>query len=302
MAENQENKTYREITLILAGQQTTEINFPDTTPNYVHINNYSSGTLYFGKNIFPTNNMYDMVVEGFGDNIFASPNGFKKSYLYNDGVGEIQIKVTSFEAPFDPTALRNAGAMGGNQTIDVSGGVDSTIVGFNVPLPAGANNIGRVVVTDMPPATFTMDVLPAGTNNIGRVNVDLLPPLAEGVSHIGSVSVDGGVTISSMPAVEVTNNPVKESHQKFWGNVAQTVVTFDMGLESVNYISYIKNDGTTILYVTFNDIDPSIALGNGLNQAIGLNPGEQIADFPRKCSKVKFWRETGTGAVRFLGV
>ena len=296
------NKTFRETTMILNGQTTTEINFPDTTPNYIHINNYSAGNLYFGRSFYPTNNMYDMVVEGFNDNLFGSPNGFKKCYIYNDSVADIQFKVTSFEEQFDPTSLRNAGATSGGQTIDVSGGVDSTIVGFTVPLPSGNNNIGRVVVTDMPPATFTMDVLPAGTNNIGKVDVNLLPPLAEGVSHIGSVSVAGGVTISSMPAVEVTNNPVKQSHQKYWGTIAQTTITFDMGLESVNYISYIKNDGDTTLYIAFDDIDPAVAQSNGLNQAIGITPGEQIADFPRKCSKVKFWRQSGSGAVRFLGV
>src|SRR3954463_11507188 len=167
------NKTFRETTLTLAGKSTTELNFPDTNPNYVHINNYSAGSLFFGRNVFPTSNMYDMIIDGFGDNLFGSPNGFKKAYLYNDGTDPVQFKITTFENDFDPATLRSTGGTStGDTTTLVEGTVDSRIVGFNVPLPSGANNIGRVVVSEMPDQTINFTELPAGDNHIGSVDVD----------------------------------------------------------------------------------------------------------------------------------
>ena len=63
---------------------------------------------------------------------------------------------------------------------------EAIITGFSAPLPSGSNNIGRVVVTDIPPQEIVFDTLPTGTNKIGRVDVDKLPALAAGVSHIGA--------------------------------------------------------------------------------------------------------------------
>lgn len=307
---NQVNLTYREQMLTLPAKSTTELNFSDTSPNYIHINNYSGGTIYFGKSVYPSSTRYDMVVDGYGDNLFGTPNGFKKAYIFNDGADITNIKVTSFESPFEASSLKG----GGGTATSVSGGggvatnTNSTIVGYNVPLPSGANNIGKVVVTDMPPQTINFTSLPAGTNNIGHVNVDVLPALAQGVSHIGTVGIDGGVTISSMPPVEVSNQPVKQSHQYYEGTIDSAVatagVTFDMGTDSVNYCSFIKNDGNTDVYIGFDSVDPSVPAnrGNGLNECIRLAGGESISDFPRKCSIVRFFRITGAGSVRFLGV
>ena len=86
----------------------------------------------------------------------------------------------------------------------------------------------------MPPQEMVFDTLPAGTNNIGRVNVDKLPGLAAGVSHIGSVGIDGGVTISAMPPVTVSNEPVKQSHQTYEATVTTVASTFNMAGENVS--------------------------------------------------------------------
>jgi hypothetical protein len=249
--------------------------------------------------------MYDMIVDGFGDNLFGSPNGFKKAYLFNDGTDPVQFKITTFEGDFDPATLRSTGGTTSGETTQiVEGTVDSLIVGFNVPLPSGSNNIGRVVVSEMPDTTVNFDELPAGDNHIGSVDVDRLPALSEGVSHIGSVGIDGGVTITSMPPILTTDRPLRESHQYFWGEIGATVTTFDMGEIGVNFISFIKNDGDDTVFITFGDTDITLPAnqGAGLDMRIGLMAGESITDLPRVCRRVNFIRPTGAGAVRFLGI
>jgi hypothetical protein len=302
---NQTNLTYREQMLTLPAKSTTELNFPDTTPNYVHVNNYSGGTAYFGKSVYPSSTRYDMIVDGYGDNLYGSPNGFKKAYLYNDGADVVNLKIMSFEAPFEPSSLKGGGGTASSVSQSPASNGNVTVVGYNVPLPSGDNNIGRVIVSDMPAQTFTMDTLPAGTNNIGHVNVDILPPLAQGVSHIGTVGIDGGVTITSMPPVEVSNQPVKQSHQYYEGTVGDTTVLFDMAGDTVSQIAFLKNDGGGDLYVAFDGVDPNVAgnEGNGLNMRIHLLGGESLSDIPRKCGSVSFVRPAGgTGNVRFLGI
>src|SRR3954464_106476 len=174
-----------------------DLDFMNTSPNYVYINNYSATTLYFGKSVLPSATVYDMVIDGNGDNLFASPNSFRAAYLYNDGADIANCKITSFVAPFEPSSLKGGGGMAtaGGGGGGIATDVNALITGYNVPLPAGNNHIGVVTVDTMPAQTITMAELPAGTNHIGSVAVDSLPPLATGTSHIGSVGVDGGITI-----------------------------------------------------------------------------------------------------------
>jgi hypothetical protein len=303
-----QNISTREALVTIPPKTISDLNFSETTPNYVHINNYSGGTIYFGKSVLPSNTVYDMIVDGYGDNLYATPNGFKKAYIYNDGADNVNLKITSFQAPFEPSSLKGGG---GTATSTSTGGpaadVRSTIVGFNVPIPAGDNNIGRVVVSSMPAQTFALDTLPAGTNHIGSVTVDQMPALAEGVSHIGTVGIDGGVTITSMPPVQVSDQPVKQSHQYYEGAVdfaTYTPVVFDFAGDTINQVIYCKNDGDTDLYLSFDSVDASIPANraNGLNMAIRIAAGEAISDLPRKADKVQFFRIAGNGAVRFLGV
>jgi len=297
------NITAREQLITIPAKTLVDLEFLNTSPNYVYVNNYSSGTLYFGRSVLPTAFVYDMVIEGNADNLYSSPNGFRAAYIYNDGADVVNCKITSFVAPFEPTALKGGG---GTATFTGTiGDVNSTITGFNVPLPSGNNHVGVVTVDSMPAQTLSIPTLPAGTNNIGHVNVDTLPALPAGVSHIGSVGIDGGVSITSMPPVQVSNSPIKTTHQYFEGTVAQTVVTFDLGAgNTVNNIDYIKNDGSTDLYLTFDTTDITLAGNqtNGLNMRIRLAAGEAISDMPRQTNKFNMIRTTGSGTVRILAV
>jgi len=294
------NISSREQLLTIPAKTVVDLDFLNTSPNYVYINNYSPATLYFGKSVLPSASVYDMVIDGNGDNLFSSPNSFRAAYLYNDGADVANCKITSFVAPFEPAALKGGG---GTATFTGTiGATDSTITGFNVPLPAGNNHVGVVTIDSMPAITVDQGAIPAGSNHIGSVSVDTLPALATGVSHIGSVGIDGGVTITSMPPVTVSSSPIATAHQYYEGTITTTTVNFVLSAP-INNINFIKNDGTTDLWVGFGTVDPSVA-GNrltGQNMCIHLLAGESIADLGRQIGQINFYRTTGTGAVRFLG-
>ena len=301
MAETKQT-TWRQATINLKPQLVNEFVFPDTKPNHVHINNLGAGNLFLGVSVIPSPVISDMRISGYGENLYAQESGFTRIQIFNDGTDEQLIKLVSFEHDFNPATIKptiisgDTGGGGGGEPFD------GVIKGFSVPLPSGANNIGRVVVSEMPNIDVVLDTLPAGVNQIGRVKVDTLPALVEGVSHIGSVGIDGGVTISAMPPVTVSNEPVKSSHQSFEATVTTTEVVFDMGVESVNRIQFINNEGDTDLFVSFDATPATSAISSGLNKSFRLRAGEILEDMPRKSSKIRFIRATGTGIVRFVGV
>lgn len=296
---NSANITAREQLITVPGFGLIDLEFLDTYPNYVYINNYSGNTFYFGKSVLPSATQYDMVIDGYGDNLYANPNSFQKAYLYNSGGTDANLKVTSFVAPFEPSSLKG----GGTTTVNApASNVNSTVTAFSTSLPTGNNVLGHVIVDQMPTITVN-NSLATGANHIGSVTLDGgLPALPTGSSHIGSVGIDGGVTIASMPPVTVSSSPVATQHQFFEASIAQTTVNFVMSAP-INNINFIKNDGTTDLWITFETLDPSIA-GNratGVNMGIHLLGGEAVADLGRQCQQVNFYRTTGTGNVRFLG-
>ncbi|MED4079026.1 hypothetical protein P4645_22700 [Lysinibacillus fusiformis] len=162
-------------------------------------------------------------------------------------------------------------------------------------------------MTEMPTVPIEFKTLPSGTNMIGNVGVTKLPPLAEGESHIGSVNVQGGVSISSMPPVQVTNDPVRASCIAWEGTISVNHVVFDMGQHDVLKFNYILNEGDTDLFINFDSYQatPNDLKGAGLTgraATIRMRPGESITDFTRKTSKVNMIRTSGSGTVRILGV
>jgi hypothetical protein len=303
-ATDTKQSTWRQRTIDLAPKVVQEFVFIDTKPNHVLINNLGTGKIFMGISLIPSPTLFDMQVSPLSENLYAQDTGFTRIQLYSDGTDAQRLKITSFEHPFNPATIKPNNTGGGGGVVEGGGGYtgEAIITGFSAPLPSGSNNIGRVVVSEIPPQTIVFDTLPAGTNKIGRVDVDKLPALAAGVSHIGSVGIDGGVTISSMPPVTVSNEPVKQSHQTYEATVTTIASTFNMAGETVNRISFLMNEGTTDLFISFDDDPVTSAISSGLNKSFRLRAGESINDMPRKCGKVNFIRATGTGLVRFLGV
>jgi hypothetical protein len=305
------DSTQRKQRVTLSAKTVNEIVFPDTKPNHIYINSYGAGKLYLSMTGIPSPTRFDLFVDSFGSGIYGQENGVTRVLIYNDGTDPVDIDLTSFEAPFNPLILAksvpvsNGGGGGGGVASNV------TIQGFSAPLPSGSNNIGKVEVTSMPAVSFQLDELPPGSNNIGKVDVNTLPPLAYGDSHIGRVTVENGVTIdtmpavvvSSMPPVQLTNDPVKQSHEYFEGTVGTTEVVYDMGSRTLTKISYIANDDpANDLYVSFDDTPATASPVSGANGVIHMLPGETITELGRKCSKIRFIRSVSGGNVRMLGV
>jgi hypothetical protein len=158
----------------------------------------------------------------------------------------------------------------------------------------------------MPPQDIVFTELPTGDNHIGRVTIAAHAPLAEGTSHIGSVSVDGAVTIANPGALAAAANLAE--HKAFEEIVGANTFTFDMramGVGYINKIIYLTNEGTDSLFVAFDDTGFGVATQDGFNAYIRLNAGDSLEDVPRRCSQIHVKRSSGstlTGTVRFMGV
>ena len=273
--------TWRQHTIDIDPGVVEEFVFPDTKPNHVLLHNMGVGKVFVGVSLIPSPTLYDMQVSSYSESMYAQETGFTRIRMFNSGTDSQLVKITSFEHDFDPTVIKPT------RSGTTEGGGGGTIEG---PIT------GEMVVTGF------QAPLPSGSNNIGRVKVDTLPALSSGVSHIGSVGIDGGVTISSMPPVTVSNEPVKQSHQSFEGTITTTEIVFDMGVETINRIQYIVNEGDTDIYISFDDVPATPTITSGLNKPIRIRPNEIINDMPRKSNKIRFIRATGSGLVRFLGV
>lgn len=286
------------------------VDFPDTKPNYFYLNNLSVSEVYLGVTMIPDSIRYDKMVGPSQETIFARDQGVTSIQLFNGTGATATIDLTTFEKEFDPNVLAAA-------SVSISGGgggggtFDGIIRGHTAPLPAGNNNIGRVVVSEMPAVTVTQGPLPAGTNDIGKVQVTSIPSLPTGNARIGDVGIVGGVTIDSMPAVTLNGNvnlsdnatfAIKAATQYYHhnGSVSTTEVVVALGFEATNF-KYISNDGTTDLLVAFNAKATTDA-ENGAGGVIRLLPGEALQELNVKATSIKFRRPSGTGNVRFVGV
>lgn len=299
------DNTWREVTLSLPPKMAYTHVFEDTKPNHYDINNLSVATLYAGVRVLPSPHEYEIMIPGNGRNILARKEGASQIEIYNDSDVPARIILTSFNEPFNPAVLANSAS--GQANTGGTGGVSSdvTVKGFTSALPAGNNNIGKVIVTELPIMNYKFDMLPSGTNKIGAVDVTKLPSLAEGKSYIGQVGVVGGVSISDMPPITVSNDPVRASCMAWEGSVDSSIVVFDMLDKNVLKFNYIVNEGDTDLYVNFDSyiVNPTDLQGkNGVGATIRLKPGESITDFTRKTTKVNMTRTSGSGTVRILGV
>lgn len=248
--------------------------------------------IYLGVAVIASPQSYDIAVTGNGDNIHARDLGSTRITLYNDSPDKARIVLTSFEDKFNPAVL--AGRGGSVTVTGGGGGAGGVITGFNASLPSGDNNIGRVKVTEMPAIDFVLGTLPAGTNMIGKVEVSKLPPLSSIGGKIGDVGILGGVTITSMPAVDLQVskdlNVKEKSYNDFFyqePNVEQTEVVFTTDLSRIIFIS---NDGQNPLKVTLN------------NRTITLLQNEVIEELPLITKTIKLVRPSGSGNARIMGV
>jgi hypothetical protein len=106
----------------------------------------------------------------------------------------------------------------------------------------------------------------------------------------------GQITVGTAP------NPTVLNHEAYEGTVGTVAVAFTTS-SVISKFSYIINDGTTDLYITFGTTAVTTTAGtqgSSTDGVIRLLGGESLNDFYRECSQVNFIRSTGSGTVRLL--
>ena len=292
--------------------------FDDTKPNHIHINNLGAATLYVSAKTTPDPLKYDVTVKPYDAKLFARQIQQNRVMIYVDGTDPCLIRLTSFTKELNPASLQSGVTI--SQDGSTGGGTDGyvSISGFNVPLPSGSNNIGKVTISELPVlkegfnhignvTVVTLPSLPSGNNDIGNVGVNSLPSLPTGSNQIGRVLVDNDININSMPPVEVSSEPTRSSHFAYENTISTTAVTWDLTQggtvqNDMVEINYISNDGDTDLFISFDDDTISTTPGQGINGVIRLKAGEAIDGLNRLTTKLNFVRASGSGTVRVLGV
>lgn len=123
------------------------LDFIDSKPNYFRVQNSGESTIYCGTSGYPTTHSYDFLVKPSGLMSFADPHAKTKLYIFNPSGTEVNCVVVSFAAEFDPLVLAL-----GQIEIEVPDTIESksVISSFEASLPEGNNNIGKVVVSNLP--------------------------------------------------------------------------------------------------------------------------------------------------------
>lgn len=123
-------------------------------PNYYRVQNLGDTNIYGGTMNIPSPENHDFTVGAGKLKMHAEPFARDSLYLYNPSGSPVEVVVLSFAAAFDPVTLAMT-----EMEIDLSGTVleaNMVVSGFNSPLPAGSNNIGKVQVSNLP----DLDTLP----------------------------------------------------------------------------------------------------------------------------------------------
>ena len=135
------------------------ISYNDVNPNYFHIQNTGEASVYFSAHSIPTRDLYDMKIDGGSISTFTDPYPQSEVYLLNDSNKDINVIVSTFSAPFDPSVLAFM-----NKSFSVSGQVetDGIVKDIKCPLPSGTNTIGKVDLSG--DALRTLQNINVGTN------------------------------------------------------------------------------------------------------------------------------------------
>lgn len=195
--------SWRESRETVPSQVPFQLNFYDTRPNHILISNNSAAQMFLSISNLVSATTFDTIIPAYGVKLYAREQGIDQVYLFTEAAVAVPVHVTSFEAEFNPAAIQQtqeivtSGGSGLLGVVDVKNILNPLPTGQNtiglVVLAEGLNNIGAVVVSDLPS-------LPAGTNIIGGVDVVSLPPLPSGINNIGDVDV------ASLPVIGAHGN------------------------------------------------------------------------------------------------
>lgn len=119
------------------------VDFMGVLPNYFRVQNNGENTIFCSPNNIPTSRRYDFTVSGGGLAMYAEPTAKSKLHLYNPNGTPVSCTIITFKGEFNPLVLALS-----NIEVTMPESVESmsVISGFNSPLPAGSNMIGKVQI------------------------------------------------------------------------------------------------------------------------------------------------------------
>lgn len=110
----------------LKAQSTTTITFNGANPNYYRITNGGDTALYLGVSMMPTENFFDQKISPATTKLYVDAYGHEEIYIYNPSLKDINVVITSFTAPFEPTVLGLSDIGQDFSQIEFSGEVDAS--------------------------------------------------------------------------------------------------------------------------------------------------------------------------------
>ncbi len=173
------NSTFRESRITVPATTPTQFSEGNTRPNWFLFVNNSATYVYVGVSPNVSTSVFEMIIPPYGTRSYARPDAPLEVWVFATGL--TRLYVASMEKDFDPAMIAQTQEIATVNASGLLGTVDVNSV-LNA-LPAGANEIGSVIVSQMP-------AIPAGANAIGSVIVSQLPALPAGANAIGSVTTD----------------------------------------------------------------------------------------------------------------
>lgn len=290
MASNLKYSGLRKMSLEIPAYSMGTFDYFDTPPNYFRLQNRGASTVFCSTGNIPTQKVYDFSVAGTKTKMYAQPNKSNKLFVFNPSGSPVEVVCLSFSAEFDPLTLAFSEIeISMPESVVQSFAID----GFNVSLPNGSNNIGKVGFSES---------LPAGNKTIGGVEVVGIP--ASLTSLLTGIR-DGQVDKSSlMTKIEQVISALESGSSSGGVGEVDMKVGFANQSASSETVTGFSYDGETLCEINFitNDGDKDVAMvvtaNEGTNRII-IKTGETINDFRCFAKAVSFGPATSGESVSF---
>lgn len=251
-------ETYREQNLSVLATSTNEVDFFNTNPNFIHVRNFTTDTIYIGFDPTVSSSNYRMSVITGGTRRLLLPTHFKQLYIYSVASGNI---VLASGITTEPTTQE----LDETQTSVI---VNSTVTSSVIATEGGILG-SKAESAQTNPASTTSSIiqyikgilstiLSVISSSKVQVDVKTIPALGTGSNVIGNVGLEAGtnnigdVDVASLPALPTGSNTI--------GNVGLVAGSNTIGNVNLNHATTV-----TIYNVTMTNADTEY------NQALPAN-------------------------------
>lgn len=192
-------QSWREKPYTVPANQSYEIDFIDSDPNYVVIYNKSNQQLYVSRYPGASATSYDFTVPPLSNRQWGWDGPLKNLYIFQGGPGTSNINLTSYAAAFDPAAVAQSG-----QNVLVANDLNIASMPA-VQIASGTINVGNSPAVTVTAGTLQVTQAPGNTLNVGgTVQVGNSALNVQNTSG-GTLNVAGTVQIGNTPSVNIAN-------------------------------------------------------------------------------------------------